>query len=214
MDKNIIRELLENGNYQIIEEKRYKNYAWRFKLSNKVSVFCGDSGSIWFQGKERHSVNSYLEKRMPNLKNNRVFIVYGRDLSAKNELEQLLNKWGIEALTIDSLPVEGRTIIEQLEHYIPQANYGIVIATPDDKGFLAGEDDIWKYRARQNVVLELGILFSKLGRNRVLILKKKCERFENPSDIDGILYVEYVYHVKEAIDKIRRELNKKGYEID
>ena len=40
MDKNKIRTILEDADYEIVLEKRYKNYAWRFKLKDGTSVYC------------------------------------------------------------------------------------------------------------------------------------------------------------------------------
>ena len=115
---------------------------------------------------------------------------------------------------ISDQPYEGRTIIEQLEKYIPQANYGIVLATPDDMGFRANHKEEIKYRARQNVILELGMLFSKFGRSRVAIIKKKMSDFENPSDINGVLYIEYITSIFEIKAILSKELNKHGYQIE
>lgn len=213
MNKNEIRQLIENKGFNVIKECRYKNIAWRFKLSNGVSVFCGDGNKIWFSGKNKVLVEEEISHMIPEQINTKVFIVYGRDDGAKNELIGMVESWGLEALTIDRLPVHGRTIIEQLEHYIPQTNYGVVLATPDDIGCLDdGNMDI-KHRARQNVVLELGMLFAKLGRSRVTVLVKSGINFERPSDIAGIMYKEYVNSVYEQEESIKRELNSLGYSV-
>jgi predicted nucleotide-binding protein len=43
--------------------------------------------------------------------------------------------------------------------------FGVVLATPDDEGNAIGKSDERKHRARQNVVLELGLLLAKsVGR--------------------------------------------------
>ena len=213
MDKNKIRTILEDADYEIVLEKRYKNYAWRFKLKDGTSVYCGDKNKIWATGKSSEAVLSTLESQDVSV-NNKVFIVYGRDLDSRNDLVQMLQSWNVEALAIDSLPVQGRTVIEQLEHYIPQTNFGIILATPDDIGYLAGCESEAKYRARQNVVLELGMLLSKLGRSRIAIVLKKCDSFERPSDIAGILYLEFDNSITEIGSRLKRELNAQGYAIE
>ena len=213
MDKNRVRALLENVGYEIVLEQRYKNYAWRFKLKDGTSVFCGDKNRIWAKGKSKESVLRYLETQ-DILFNNKVFIVYGRDLASRDNLVRMLQSWNVESLAIDSLPVQGRTIIEQLEHYIPQTNFGIVLATPDDMGYLAGHESEAKYRARQNVVLELGMLLSKLGRSRIAIVLKNCDDFERPSDIEGILYLQFDKNITEIGTRLKRELNANGYAIE
>lgn len=49
--------------------------------------------------------------------------------------------------------------------------------------------DVVYDRARQNVILELGYFFGRLGRKRVCALYKAG--VELPSDVSGILYVPY-----------------------
>jgi len=46
-----------------------------------------------------------------------------------------------------------------------------------------------KTRSRQNVIFELGYLFSKLGQKNVIALIK--DNVEKPLDIDGIVYVKF-----------------------
>ena len=213
MDKGIVREVLERGKYEIVLEKRFKKYAWRFKLSNGTSVYCGDNEKVWTQGKAGVDVKRFLDLNLPSMSNNKVFIVYGHDTAAKDELVHMLHTWGIDALAIDALPTQGRTIIEQLEHYILQTNYGVVLATPDDIACSKENRTVMQCRARQNVVLELGMLLSKLGRSRVAILMKEFENFEIPSDIDGILYIRFSNSVTEAENSLKRELNSHGYNI-
>ncbi len=213
MNKNAIREELERHNFEIVKEARYKNSAWRFKLSNKVSVFCGDGNKIWCLGKNKDKVNVILKELEAKQKNTKVFIAYGHDKEAKDELIDMVQGWGLTPLTIDNLPSSGRTIIEQLVHYIPETNYAIVLATPDDVGCKDDGKMDYKHRARQNVILELGMLFMKLDRSRVTVLIKKCKDFEKPSDIDGVLYKEYENSVSEMASKIKNELRSLGYDV-
>jgi predicted nucleotide-binding protein len=110
----------------------------------------------------------------------------------------------------------GKTIIEALEDHIGQngsASIGIVLLTPDDRGYAIrdGEEKI-RDRARQNVILEMGMLIAKLGRpNTVILLKGDVER---PSDTDGIFYLGYKSHVKEVVVKLVERLESAGCKID
>ena len=54
----------------------------------------------------------------------------------------------------------------------------MVLATPDDEGYRKGRETEKQYRARQNVVLELGLLLATLGRSRVAILLKHAAQME------------------------------------
>ena len=88
------------------------------------------------------------------------------------------------------------------------------LATLDDEGHRAGHPDEKSFRARQNVVLELGMLLSKLGRQRVAILLKKQDRMERPSDIQGLIYIPFRDDLKDAGVLLAKEMVAQGYQID
>ena len=68
---------------------------------------------------------------------------------------------------------------------------------------------------RQNVVLELGMLLTKLGRPNVAILLKTQENMERPSDIQGLIYVPFKDDLaKEAGLTLAKAMAARGYEID
>lgn len=146
----------------------------------------------------------------------KVFVVYGHDTRTRTDLEAMLRRWNLDPLILEQLPSEGQTIIEKLEKYTNEdVCYAVVLATPDDIGYKKGEQENAKQRARQNVVLELGLLLAKLGRDRVAILKPRTEEpFENPSDIDGLIYIPYVDTVADARIQLAKEMNKKGISVD
>lgn len=175
-------------------------------------MICFNSDKIVVRGNLKPPIELLLEKHKNEyFPNNKVFIAYGHDEEARSDLEKMLKAWNLKPLLLDNLPIEGRTIIEQLEHYIPQCNFAIVLATPDDIGYPKNKPKALKSRARQNVVLELGLLYSKLGRKRVAVILKEDENFERPSDIDGVLYYSYRDSVIETEKKIKKELEHNGY---
>lgn len=108
------------------------------------------------------------------------------------------------------------TIIEALEKQIgkePEAKFGIVLMTPDDMGYAARDGaDKLQPRARQNVVLEMGMLMASLTRSKVAILVKG--HLEQPSDANGILYLHFNNHVKEVVPKLAEHLRLAGFNID
>ena len=55
---------------------------------------------------------------------------------------------GLEPLILDQLPTEGQTVIEKLDSAMNEADFGIVLATPDDEGHRAGHQDENAFRAR------------------------------------------------------------------
>lgn len=137
-----------------------------------------------------------------------VFVVYGHDAAARTQLEAMLRRWHCEPLILDQLPSEGATIIEKLAKYQEHVGFGVVLATPDDPA-PGGE----LRRARQNVVLELGMLLTKLGRERVAILLKSPSTMERPSDIDGLIYLGFSDNVEEVKVALAREMEARGYVI-
>ena len=116
-----------------------------------------------------------------------VFIVHGHDEAAKHVAARFVERLGLDAIILDEQVSRGQTIIEKLEQKASNADFAIVLLTPDDMGAPKDKLDELKPRARQNVVLELGYFLRGLGRERVCVLHK--EKVELPSDIHGIIYV-------------------------
>jgi predicted nucleotide-binding protein len=198
----------------------------RFTNGSLVSVF--DSGAITPQGKDVELVKQLLglepaksggaTQTFASVKapvNNKVFVVYGHDEQARARLDAMLRRWGLEPLILDQLPSEGQTIIEKLEKYTGEAKFGVVLATPDDEGFRRNHPDEKALRARQNVVLELGMLLSTLGRSKVAILLHQQEKMERPSDIQGLIYIPFKDNLeKDAGLLLAKEMTAAGYQID
>jgi len=88
----------------------------------------------------------------------------------------------------------------------------VVLLTPDDIGHPALKPTEAKPRARQNVVLEMGMLLGKLGRSRVTILyKNDGDELELPSDIHGYVYVPFKGHVRDANQGLAKEMSDAGF---
>lgn len=142
----------------------------------------------------------------------RVFIVYGHDLAARDNLELLMHRMELEPIILQNLPAGGDTVIEKLEHYLGQhgnVGFACVLLTPDDEGYRSGAEEEKQYRARQNVILELGMVLARLGRQRVAILIK--ESVERPSDIAGLIYISFKERVDEVKFQLVKELQNAGY---
>lgn len=149
----------------------------------------------------------------PQAKGPDIFIVYGHDTAARDQLELVLRRMGFNPIILANLPAAGDTIIEKLERYIGEhgnVGYACVLLTPDDEGHIAGKPDGKRYRARQNVVLELGMVLGKLGRRRVAILHKKS--VELPSDIHGLIYIPFQERIEELKNQLFQELRGVGYD--
>lgn len=153
----------------------------------------------------------------PTTANKKVFVVHGHDTTAREQLELVLHKLGLNPFVLANTGGGGLTIIEALEAEIGTTNnkarFGIVLMTPDDMGY-SKEDGVSNVqaRARQNVVLEMGMLISAVGRGNVAILKKG--HVEVPSDAQGILYIPFNDHVKETVPKLADRLRAAGFVLN
>lgn len=222
MDLDQAKSLLTDGGYTIKSEERLGNNTGQcLRLTNGALVNVFDKGTFSVQGKNTEEVRKLLEgaSLVPMAEaaapNKKVFVVYGHDTTARDQLEAMLRRWGLEPLILDQLPSEGQTIIEKLMSYTADVGFAVVLATPDDEGHKANRDDEKSYRARQNVVLELGMLLAKLGRQKVAILLKQSDRMERPSDIQGLIYIPFKDDLtKDAGVNLAKEMAAQGYDID
>ena len=142
----------------------------------------------------------------------RVFIVHGHDQSSLDQLRLLLMDLQLEPVVIQNMPGSGDTLIEKLEH-VGSTDYACVLLTPDDEGRVRSAEEKLRPRARQNVILELGMVLARLGRSRVAILIKG-KALERPSDIDGLIYIPYSNQVKETKDKLVANLYEAGFQFN
>lgn len=192
-----------------------QNNSVNLYFENESNVCVYATGKYVPGGKSKEETSRILLEGKIDDYINDIFIVYGHDEVARDELELMLRRWGLNPIILSRELPEGRTLIEALEHYINRVKYGIVLATPDDVGYKKGFEAQKKYRARQNVVFELGMLFAKLGRNNVSVLVKNTDdlEMEKPSDINGVIYLDYKNSVGEKAEVIKRSLKKAGYSI-
>ena len=209
--EEIKTKLLDSSTFSIVSEKTVAN-GKQIKLNNGAVVNCFTNGNHNIQGKCVEEVKAFLEGAQV-VRNRKIFVVYGHDEIAKTQLEALLRRWDLEPIILDQQASSGQTIIEKLEELREDVGYAIVLATPDDEGKAKEESD-FKSRVRQNVVLELGMFLSLLGREKVAILLKEASNFEKPSDIQGLIYIPFQNKVDETAVSLIRELTRQGYGID
>ena len=210
-------------------EREIKN-AVQFILTDETKVNCFHTGRVVVQGKDTEIKEEATQLFSPSsgpseaatargavtssqtTTPRRVFIVYGHDLQAREQLELLLRRLRLEPIVLQNIPGGGDTIIEKLE-VLTAADYACVLVTPDDEGRARSDTSDLRPRARQNVVLELGMVLSRLGRSRVAVLVKGDE-IERPSDIDGLLYIPFSNHIDEAKNLLAANLKEAGFSIE
>ncbi len=181
------------------------------KFKSTVEAFV--KGSPDAAGAEKHDPSNGQEKaQVLNEAERRVFIVYGHDSDARDDLELILRRVHVNPIILQNIPGVGDTLIEKLEE-LTDADFACVLLTPDDIGAAKASPVDLRPRARQNVVLELGMVLSRLGRRRVAILVKG-EDLEKPSDIDGLIYIPFNLKVNEAANALGAALATAGFQID
>jgi predicted nucleotide-binding protein len=145
-----------------------------------------------------------------------IFIVHGHDSEARDQLELALHRLGLQPFILMNSSGVGMTIIEALEGQIGHdftSDFGIVLMTPDDFGYSKKDGDKKvEPRARQNVILEAGMLLASLTRSRMAIIVKG--HLEMPSDLQGIIHLAYNDHVKEIVPKFCQRLKEAGFELE
>ena len=212
---------LLTGHYglTVTEEKPIQN-AVEIKTQQGPLVVLYKSGKVVPGGTKAHLIAGLKERLEAGdaliPKSRKVFVVYGHDSAARTQLEAILRRWNLEPILLDQLTNEGATLIEKLERAMDEAVFAVVLVTPDDEGHPKGRPDEKKYRARQNVVLELGMMLRGLGRQQVAILLPTLKEgvMERPSDIDGLMYIPYKDSVEDARVQLAKELNSQGLSIN
>src|SRR4051794_31110028 len=194
-----IRAKLEAAGFEVADMFRAAdNTGWRLRLSGAVLVCFYDTGRIILQGQDTAAVHAALEAGATKSRESglrKVFVVSGDDLVARTELEWMLRRWGLEPTSLTSSDAD---VMDRIESTRREAQFAVVIATPDDEGHERGHSEKRLFRARQNVVLELGMMLALLGKTKVAVLVKGGSGMERPSEMEGLVYIPWNESVSET----------------
>ena len=209
------------------EWRETTNGVWRFIRKDHAGLnWSQTKGTLWFDGPgpAKEALKGSVEGALAGegvLKDfdptgKTIFVVHGRDHTSRDQLQLILFKLGLHPFVLQDTGGGGKTIIEALEQMIGKRTataFGIVLVTPDDMGYMRedGPEEA-KPRARQNVILEAGMLLSSLTRHRVAILQKG--NVELPSNLDGVLYLPFNDNVKDVVPKLVQRLQEAGFNLD
>ena len=141
----------------------------------------------------------------------KIFIVHGHDEEMKQSVAHTLEKLGLTPIILHEQPTAGKTIIEKFERDA-DVGFAVILLSPDDMGYKKTDGaNKAKPRARENVILELGYFVGKLGRDKVMALKRGDD-FEVPSDLSGVVYTPFDSHDGWK-SKLVKELKAAGYAV-
>jgi predicted nucleotide-binding protein len=143
----------------------------------------------------------------------RIMIVHGRS-NDRNEVKTILSAIKPKLHGAKILEKAGGSGMEPISQRFTDVagacTAAIIIATPDDIGTTVMDDKgeqlkaeqikAFQSRARENVWIELGWLWSRLGTDRVMLLLKQDTNI--PSDLGGARFVKYQDSPLEAKEKI------------
>ncbi|MGY1636888.1 TIR domain-containing protein [Geodermatophilus sp. SYSU D00742] len=140
----------------------------------------------------------------------RLMLVHGRSQD-RFGVRSILEAVGAQApIVLRDRLGSGSTIPEKFEREARQADAAVVLFTPDEEvaavldpdGHALGPDDVRaRARARQNVAVEFGWFWGRLGLDHVLLLVQAG--VELPSDLAGLEYVSYRESPDERLESIR-----------
>jgi predicted nucleotide-binding protein len=200
-----------------------KNYAIEIltELNNGISqVICASLEKIRKKeelNKDLGTLDNDINNKKGIIHNHqhssKVFIVHGHDEAMKESVARTIEKLGLEAVILNERSDDGMTIIEKLTAY-SDVDFAIALFSPDDMVYAKNDvHEIFKYRARQNVIFELGYFIGKIGRKRIILILKEEENFEMLSDYLGVAYTKYDKNKQWQI-KLVQGLKSCGFNID
>ncbi|WP_142416017.1 TIR domain-containing protein [Bartonella massiliensis] len=217
-----LQKIVCNAGYYILKAKPLlHNSSGRYQ----IKTYCGgiinwyeSTGTLNFQGKAsaaRKLKEDLTPKIASNTSNKKIFIVHGHDHVSLTKLENALLKLRLDPYILQNTSGNGLPIIETLKQEICNSSigFGIVLLTPDDVGYAKTDGETKaKDRARQNAVLETGMLIIALPLDKIAILYK--EGVEIPSDVNGVHYLSFKEDIKETFPKLMKRLKKAGFSLD
>lgn len=136
----------------------------------------------------------------------KILIIHGRNEGKWRELSELLKeRYKQDVLVLKQTVNAGSVLIHKFVKNASECSYAIALLTPDD--FVKnGEETI--FQARPNVLFELGWFYGHFGPDRVCIVKQRTTAI--PSDLEGILSIDFSADITEGALQIEDELRRIG----
>lgn len=157
-------------------------------------------------------IKNYFDTKKKRLLNN-AFVVYGHNENMRVAVTKYIKRLGIKTLDLMEYSPGGiRTIFDALNSCASTVECAIILLSADDI-VVNDKHEFQSYRARQNVIFEMGLFSGVLGRDKVIVLYEPNADFEFPSDIIGIYYTAYSDNNKWK-QELKVNLEKIGFEFN
>ena len=128
-----------------------------------------------------------------------MFVVHGHDDALLAEVEDYLDELGVQSVVLQRIGGPSQSLFQKFMQWGKETRFALVLLTADDLGASRRQyesegvaERSLQFRARQNVVLELGFFYGHLGWENVFVLLKEPTRvfpnFERPSDLEGVVF--------------------------
>lgn len=115
-----------------------------------------------------------------------ILLIHGHDHLALLELKDLLHtkfpNVALKVMLTDQLGT--MSMPEKFDKVAMNIHGAIALVTPDDVGAAVSQRELASPRARQNVIMEIGFVWGRLGRGRCMLMARG--EVELPSDLSGI----------------------------
>lgn len=224
--KNQVRKFLDENlpNEKIRFEKSVKFYGlvslpneteeqdfWR-NHGNRAKAYI-DSLIMDIQNDEYESPDINMtktKKESSDMDNKKIFIVHGRNEAIRDKVEAFVRRIGLEPVILCQEASRGQSILEKIISH-SDVGFALVLYTGCDEGRLRGSKEVYKPRARQNVVFEHGYMIAHLSKDRVVALIED-DSVEIPGDYAGVVYISLSDSDWET--QVKRELHAAGIEYN
>lgn len=185
---------------------------YRAYTKNKIELTTCSEGEIKALGAHLSKVRRAHVTNPAKHTSNKIFVVHGHDLQSTGEIEVYLREAGLEPVVLHRKADGGITTILDKFRKHADAEYAIIVLTPDDVAYARRDGETHKeFRARQNCLFEFGYFLATLGHGRICCI---ChEEVVLPSDIAGLLPKRFKHDIEEVRYPLLKELKEAGYVV-
>ncbi|EGR1568373.1 nucleotide-binding protein [Vibrio parahaemolyticus] len=194
--------------------RKFRNGAlfcvWGERLSLSLT-FNGSESEVIVESNERAVIEStfyifdsheesYFDPKLTGIKPLTVFIGHGRSSDWRDLKDHLQDKHNIKIEAYETGARAGHTIRDILEDMANKSTFALLVMSAEDE-LPTGE-----FRARQNVIHEIGLFQGKLGFNKAIVLMEHgVEEFSNIYGVQQIRYSNISETFGEVLATINRE---------